>query len=435
MNAFLKAFTPACLLLFSGAHVMAQNDTIIISAKQAEELFLQQNLQLIAERLNIDKAEADILQAKLWPNPTFTVDQVNLWSTDAQRQGTDEVIPPLTGSFGKNLEFGIGIEQLLLMGGKRRKLTDREKVSKEIAGQYFEELLCALKVELRNTCTELCYFQQYLDVLLRQEHLLNSLTDNYRQQTAQGAIAQSQLLRLQGAMLSVESEANEVRKEIRLREKNLRVMLAISSPIHIYLTEEEETPPPPDLFSYASLAEKTASTRPDLKRYTLQSDYYEKSIRYEKSLRVPDLTLHAAYDRGGNCMLNFVGVGFSMDLPFFNRNQGAIKVAEAEHRQSLIETKQMEISAHNEVSQALENYRTAYLFYQRIHEKFSGSLEDIQEGYMHNFLEQQIGIVEFMDFFDSYKESKRSVLTAWCELLKCFEELQYAVGTELTSIQ
>src|SRR5690606_41244076 len=34
------------------------------------------------------------------------------------------------------------------------------------------------------------------------------------------------------------------------------------------------------------------------------------------------------YDRGGNIMRDFVGVGFSIDLPVFNTNKAAAKVAQ-----------------------------------------------------------------------------------------------------------
>ncbi len=420
-----------CLCMLSaGWHAVAQGDTIWFSTAQVEELFLKQNLQLIAEKLNIDKADAAIVQAKLWPNPTLTIDQVNLWSTDAQRQGVDEVIPPFAGSFGKNLEFGIGIDQVILMGGKRGKLVAMEKVAKDIAVQYYEELLCSLKAELRTTCAELAYAQQYFGVLEQQQAELSVLIANYREQVRQGNVSQTQLLRLQAALLEVQSEQNDTRKEIHGSLKDLRTLLNLSTPIYIGLTAEDRQLEAPESLSFGRLAD-LATFRPDLKRAVLQTDYYSRSLRYERAQRVPDITLHAAYDRGGNCMLDFVGFGVSIDLPFFNRNQGAIKAARISHRQSQFESEHKQTAVHNEVAEAFENYRMAYDFNRRISSEFISSLDDICASYTRNFVNRNISILEYLDFFEIYKDNKRTQLAAQKDVRILFEELQYAVGSDL----
>jgi cobalt-zinc-cadmium efflux system outer membrane protein len=141
------------ILLFFSFAARAQ-DTLKINRAQCETIFLKENLALMAEKLKIPQAEAMVLQAKLWPNPTLTVDQVNLWATPSQTRG-QEVVPPLIGSFGKNLEFGVGLEQLVQTAGKRKKLVALEQVSVEKAKQYFEELLRNLKIEFRNLFTRI----------------------------------------------------------------------------------------------------------------------------------------------------------------------------------------------------------------------------------------------------------------------------------------
>ena len=127
--------------------------TVKLNTEQIEALFLKQNLQLVAERMNIDLADAEIAQAKLWENPTFTLADLNLWSTATQRTG--EEIPPLFGNFGRNTEFSVELSQLIYTANKRKKLIAREKVSKEIVIQEFEDVLRGLKTELRKTISEL----------------------------------------------------------------------------------------------------------------------------------------------------------------------------------------------------------------------------------------------------------------------------------------
>jgi cobalt-zinc-cadmium efflux system outer membrane protein len=176
MNAFIKTLVCASVALICRC-VAAQTDTIYITAAQAEDLFIRQNLQLIAERLEIDIAEAAIVQAKLWPNPTLSIEDVNLWSTDDFRDEMENIFPDRTPT--PNRQFAIGIEQVIVTGGKRRKLVEMERVSRDIAVQYFEELLRSLKVELRNACAEMLYLQEYRKVLEKQRVSLDALIGNY----------------------------------------------------------------------------------------------------------------------------------------------------------------------------------------------------------------------------------------------------------------
>jgi outer membrane protein, heavy metal efflux system len=62
------------LILFLFSFSVKAQDTLKISREQCEAVFLKENLLLIAEKLNISQAEAMVLQAKLWPNPSLTIE-------------------------------------------------------------------------------------------------------------------------------------------------------------------------------------------------------------------------------------------------------------------------------------------------------------------------------------------------------------------------
>lgn len=110
------------LPLFSMVFVapLIAQDTLRISRDQAETIFLQNNLLLISEQLQIEQQKAEVIQAKLWPNPSFSINEVNLWATDKQTAG-QEVSPPFWGNFGRNQQVGFEIEQLIQTSGKRKK--------------------------------------------------------------------------------------------------------------------------------------------------------------------------------------------------------------------------------------------------------------------------------------------------------------------------
>ena len=428
MNVFIKLLM--CLSVsFICRNVSAQTDTIYLSTAQAEDLFIRQNLELIAGRLEIDIAEAEIMQARLWPNPTFFVEDVNLWTSNDFLDEMAEIFPNRSPT--PNRQFAIGIEQVIVTGGKRRKLVALEQVSRDIAIQYFEELLRCLKIELRSACTEMLFLQEYRKVLEKQRINLDALIGNYRNQVERGNVARSELIRLQAELLGVRSEINELQRALNEQQKELKVLLNISTPTHIVITTSNLNIKTPSELSLGNLFELAENSRPDLKEVMFQVNYSERLLQYERAQRIPDLTLSAFYDRAGGVGPNFIGFGASIDLPFFDRNQGSIRVAQISINQSQTLAKQKQLEVHSEIIHALQNYSQAYEFNRQISDEFISDLDEIFESYNRNFVNRNIGILEFLDFFEAYKENKHTILEAQKEVKKSFEELQYAVGTEL----
>ena len=134
-------------------------DTLQLNLKQAERLLLENNISLLAERLSIDMADAEVIQAKVWPNPTLEVNEVNLWTADYQKK-TGEEQPSLFGSdsFGRYRQISAQIEQVIETAGKRKKRVELAKVSTEMAQSYLEDFLLSLK-------NLIFFFQNFLNSL------------------------------------------------------------------------------------------------------------------------------------------------------------------------------------------------------------------------------------------------------------------------------
>src|ERR1035437_8755065 len=95
-----------------GTSLTAQvmTDTMHLKLPDAEKMFLDSNLQLLAQRYNIDANKALVIQARLWPNPNFSIGHT-LYS------GTVKQFFPT----GANDETTVGLSQLILLAGKRNK--------------------------------------------------------------------------------------------------------------------------------------------------------------------------------------------------------------------------------------------------------------------------------------------------------------------------
>lgn len=409
-----------------------QQNVITLTPEEAEAIFLKQNLLLIAEQLNVDIADAAISQAKLWENPELSISSVNLWSTRSQRDGEDELIPPLFGSFAKNTQFTAELSQLIQTANKRGKLIKREKLSKEMAVQEFEDILRGLKTELRKTINEVAYLQSYYNALDIQQESLSRLISTYKNQVSKGNIAKSELIRLQTSALELDSEINEIQTELNSQQKNLKILLGVNHTSTVEIVNADKMPITPQNIQLADLQEKSALLRPDLVKQEIETRYHEKSLAYEKSLRAPDFTIGASYDRFGGVWKDFVGFGVSFNIPILNRNQGNIKAAKASIRQSQYLMQYQQSVVQNEVVEAYNSYSQIYKLYEKINnENLLAELDNMLDVYTKNLMSRNISLLEYTDFMDAYRLGKQTILMSRKKVYDSFEELQYVVGTEI----
>ena len=108
----LNLFLVLIFQIVSAFCQIAKVDTLPLSLPDAEKIFLEKNLLLVANKLNIDAAKAQIIQAKLWDNPAFLINQ-NIFNQqtkkyfDATSLGQTDIQIQQFIFFYKKLFFGL----------------------------------------------------------------------------------------------------------------------------------------------------------------------------------------------------------------------------------------------------------------------------------------------------------------------------------------
>lgn len=410
------------------AQIAAINDTIVLSRTQAEALFLEKNISLISEKLNIDIADAQVIQAKLWPNPTLTIGEINLW-----HNATAQEVPPLWGNFGKTSQVTAELEQLVQTAGKRKKMIAMEKVGVDIAKEYFKTFLRNLKIEFRGNLTELQYTQAQEAVYQKQLSSMQTMLKGYGNQVAQGNIGRGEYIRLKASELQFLKEIADLRKENNSLQKELKVLMNLPATSFIKLTDEGFVPDNKNIenINLGNLMASAVENRPDMKVIKLGNDYNDHKYKYEKAVRTPDVTLGISYDRGASTMNDFVGLGFALDLPFFSRNQGNIKAAKIAVEQGKLLTEEKTISVQSEVLQAYEDLIVTKKLYDSVEANYESDLDKLLESYRKNFLQRNTSMLEYLDFVDAYLDNKSILLNSKKDLNKNLEELRYIAGEEI----
>lgn len=423
----MKRILLFCVCIIFGLQLQAQ-ETLKISREEAETMFLQNNLLLISEKLNIESQKAEVIQARLWPNPGFSISEVNLW-----KNNTVEPSPPFFGNFGRDQQIAFELQQLVQTAGKRKKLIALEEVDVSKAEQYFEDLLRGLKFELRNQLTDLQYIQQSIKVHQNLIENISTLTKAYKNQLDKGNISKTEYIRLKAQELEINKEILELTRESNEIQKELKLLLRTNPTVSIEITDDgfvKDTKPYEVVFIDQAV-ENAKENRPDYKLALLEEEYSNRLLSFEKAQRIPDMTFGVNYDRNGNTMLDFVGFGVSFDLPVLNRNKGNIKKAQIGIENAKIHKEQTVLAIENEIFLTYQSLRQALDFINGIEPDYEKDLDLLLENYTKNFTSKNVSMLEYFDFIGAYLENKKIILEAQKDINQKVEEFNYSLGKDL----
>lgn len=419
-------FTILCIPLFAYASAQV-SDTIKISRSEAESAFLERNIDLIVQKLEISQAEAQVLQAKYWPNPTLTVDEVNLWRTyDIEAQ------PALIGNWGKSSQISVQVEQVIKTAGKRRKNIELQNI--EVDGEKYEwqEVMRELKKLLRNTMTEMVYNQELQRLYGSQISSITKLTASYKNQLTSGNISKAEYIRLKAQEVEFRKKLVSLQQEAEEYQTELKALLMLPADRYVFINDPLKQPS--GNFSELDLNQwmaESAENRPDILLSKNQEKHALKNLEIQNALKTPDLTFSVGYDRGGNIMKDFIGVGVALDLPIFDRNKGNIQDARIEVDKSGYETRKNILKSQNEISSVYQNYIRTKKISAELDDDYESTLDSLLISHEKNFRLRNISMLEYMDFLETFIENKIIILDTKKELNEYFENLQYAVGKDL----
>ena len=398
----------------------AQNITL----DNLEAAFLQKNYALIANKFNVDRIDAEIIQEKLWQNPTLSISEVNLWKTyNVEEQ------PYLFGKYGKNQQISVELEQLIETAGKRKKRVAIKELEKNSALFEYEELLRELKKELRQTYFSLARIQSEKKELQNSVDLFEQMITQYQRQADLKNVPKADFYRLQTELIGLQKDQIELENQ-EIEYINKLRLLTQNSDLNVdeidfsrFNSHSKSIP-----FNAKQLAKEQNIA---LKKQENEINLAEKQLILEKAQRTPDLAFQVNYDRGGNIMRDFVGVGVSIDLPIFNTNKGTIKASEIVLNQQQITknalNSELDISI-DRLQNQINQLDKALIQWKKLNNQEQLTMIDNYKKHLQN---KQITLLEFIDFIQAYRESQQAYFDLLENYQNTFEELNYIVGQDL----
>lgn len=289
----------------------------LITLDEAVEIFMRQNLQLVAARYDIETADAEKLTARLRPNPQLTV-------------GLSDLPVNLSGPIIKEQTYDYGISRTIELGGKRAKRMDTAGANSDLARGQFQMVVWQLTNDLKRKFYTVVLNKSLLNLARENEATFAEIVKHTTELLNAGEISGLDLDRVEVEKLKFDTDLANAERDYEVALRDLRFALGGD-----YRAMEIEVTGSIDYeshqFSQDELLDLALAARPDLKAAKLSERAADANIRLQNAQRIPDLTLGGGIEQvpSGTSSYTF-GVG--IELPVSNRNQG-------ERAKALIEKK------------------------------------------------------------------------------------------------
>ena len=395
-------------------------DTVRITLPEAEQRFFQNNLVLLAQQYNVSVAQAQAVQARLLDNPSLYVEQ------DVLRRRLARPDVP-AGTVGN--EAIVTVQQLFSLAGRRKAAGQAARQGAVVEQYNLQELLRNLRYQLRTTYYDIFFKQQTLRAYATEIASLTRTVGLYQTQFEKGNIALKEVIRLRAFLFTLQSERQSLFNDISSDQTDLHVLLRDATGsqfvpgVNVARTRDLSLKD----YSEQQLVDTALVLRTDLNARRATLAQQNMNLRLQQKLATPDLAVGYTYDKAGSYIENYQALTLGMAIPLFNRNQGNIQAAKAQIAGSQLLVDQQQLVVQSEVHQA-------YQLAARNDELFQNTDRDtspfarLMVGIEQSYAKRILSVVEYLDFFESYKNNLVQLNTLRANRVRAFEQLNFAVG-------
>lgn len=411
--------TGLLVMLCCGVEHLQAQDTLRITLPQAEQQFVQKNLQLLAEKYNIDIAKAQVIQAKLYSNPNFSFTG-NVYNPQ-QKKSLD--VSNKTG------EYIVAVQQLIRVAGKRNKEIKLAETSTQLSENRFFDLLRTLRFSLRSNFYNAYYLQSSVNAYQAQIISLQSLSNSYQLLKDKGTVTLKDAIRIKSLLYSLQAEQTSLQNQLSDVQAELKILLQNNNAYYMPVAASDAAYSSSfKQLNLVSLIDTAYQNRYDLKLAQNTVLYNQQNYALQKAMARPDLTLGAQFDKRGSFVDNASFFNVAIDLPFFNRNQGNIKAAKISIDQSKTLLDQQRQTVENEVQLAYTKALNTDKMLQSVDASFKGEFENLLTAVMDNFQKKNLSLIEFTDFNESYKNNILQLNDLQNQKMQAIETLNFTIG-------
>jgi cobalt-zinc-cadmium efflux system outer membrane protein len=403
----------------------AQRAFRTLTVEEAVNEAVQKNLGLLAEQANLSIAEALKVTARLRPNPVLSgsADSLDLLGT-----GFDEVNqagPP---------QYAVRVDVPVERGHKREFRTEVADYAQRVAQARLADTLRRLKLDVTLASVDVLEAKAKLQLAQDNLQTLERLVQLNERRLTSGAIAPLEVARSRVAMLQYRGNAKIA--QLALTEARLKLAPLIGrkpdeSPVDI--EDQLRTTPAAVGPELAALELAARSARPDLLALHHDQARTQADLRLQVAEGKVDYTVGAEYRReqGVNGRGNMLGLFVSVPLPLFNRNQGEIARATAEHEKASRSLAAVETDIAGEVASAYEEFQSSRELLIEIERDLLTPTREVRDGTTYVYQAGATSLLDVLDGQRAYNDTMETYFSAQAAYRRALAKLSLAVNKDV----
>ena len=392
--------------------------SVRIDLEQAIQIAIAHNHALKAARTQIQQSQAEEITAAIRPNPVFTYDDLYV-PIFSPSQLTATTLDQVT-------EFDLGVSYTIERGHKRQARVRAARDQTAVTRSQVSDTERGLTFNVA---------QQFIGILLAKSNLQFATQDlaSYQQtvdlgseQYKAGAISEGDLLKIKLQLLQFQMDVSQAQLNLVQAYASMRAFEGYDA-LPAGYDVVGDLAYEPLKFNQEDLQLKALQLRPDYLAAQQGVTAAQSQFSLAKANGKRDLT--TTFDYTHVSALNAAGLTLSIELPFFDRNQGEIArtnyaIAQAQETKSAAQDTVM-----TDVANAYEAYRTGD---QVVQLYLSGYLKQAQDSRDISEYAYKRGAASLLDFLDaerSYRATQLAYRQALATYMLAIEQLREVVGT------
>jgi cobalt-zinc-cadmium efflux system outer membrane protein len=415
----------ACLLPFlavlpcicGAAH--AQDGTLPVDYKTYMDRVWRQNLGYAAEKLNVDIAEAGLRVAKVFSDPSLSVEYAD--NDDRRLKMGRSVSVELSKTFSV---------------GKRSANIELARSEKELNEALLEDYCHRLRAEATLA---------YLEAVKQSElyRIRENACDNIRRLATGDSIrfALGKITQVDAIQSRVEAEiaSNELARaqtELYNAYAGLCVWTGVFDGDAVYHPSEHLQMQMERSFDSGRLLETALENRADLAAALKNVEVAQKALKVTVRERNMDFDLALGYSHNTKVRneiapaprFNGVTAGISIPLKFSNTTKAAVQAADARRRQAELNYRQAELEVRTSVMQSLRQYQSSLEQVKRYKDGLLDDARSVLEGKIYSYERGETSRLEVLIAQQTHNELHTAYIETLFNSIAALIELERNAG-------
>jgi len=396
---------------------LASGGTISLTVDEAMGLFLKQNLDLLIAQYGIDSAKGLEVTARLFPNPNLSMD----------------VTGSMTQSFGQVGALALRIDQLFELAGKRGYRQESARYGVQSAEASFADAVRTLGFAVKDAFYHVVQAKQKLELAKQNSANFAEVVKINDIRFKKGAIPEVDVIKLRVQLVDFQNQVITATQDYLTAQNTLRGLLGLKPTVALNVAGDLEYKS--RTLSVETLKADALLSRPDVQAKTRNVSQKDANLKLARAFRVPDVTIGADTamqgPQGPNSPHQY-GLGLSVPLPLFNRNQGGILQAEADLKAAQTDLGKTRLLVEIDVENAYRDFTQTQMLVQAYRGGAVNDATEVKDIATKAYQRGGTTILDLLDAFRTFNTTMQGYIDALYTYQRSLLEIDAAVGREVT---